>query len=170
MKDRPEPKNDNNNLSPPPSPPPQPSFSQRPPLGPPPAPPFVPPPSGRFLEPFQRSQPPPRPNNFIGIPPAPSAPPLSPSDYHLLGPSSNTPSNNWYGTQTLTREREEIKDGVQKEFDNKIYELPNEPPRLELGDGLANLLGPQAGDILDEKFIKKNLKMWPLKKNTVLKK
>ena len=155
MKDRPEPKNDNNNLSPPPSPPPQPppSFSQRPPLGPPPAPPFVPPPSGRFLEPFQRSQ-----------------PPLSPSDYHLLGPSSNTPSNNWYGTQTLTREREEIKDGVQKELDNKIYELPNEPPRLELGDGLANLLGPQAGDILDEKFIKKNLKMWSLKKNTVLKK
>ena len=97
LKDRPEPKNDNNNLFPPPSPPPQPppSFSQQPPLGPPAAPPFVPSPSGRFLERFQWPQPSPRPNTFIGIPPAPS---LSPSDYHLLGRSSKTPSNNLYGS------------------------------------------------------------------------
>ena len=48
--------NNNNNLSPPPCPPPQPppSFSQRPQI--PQAPPFVSPPSGRFLELFQRPQ------------------------------------------------------------------------------------------------------------------
>ena len=47
LKDGPEPKDDNNNLSPsyaPPQPPP--SFSQRPQSGPPPPLPFVPPPSG----------------------------------------------------------------------------------------------------------------------------
>ena len=113
LKDKPEPKDSNNNISPPPSAPPQPppSFSWQLPSGPPPAPPFVSPPSGRFLEPFQPPQPSPRPNNFIDIPLAPSAPPIPPDDYNLLGPSSNfTPSNNLYGsqTQTVTREREEI--------------------------------------------------------------
>ena len=48
LKDRPEPKGSNNNISPPPSPPPQPPpfFSRQLPLGPPLAPAFVPPPSG----------------------------------------------------------------------------------------------------------------------------
>ena len=172
LKDRPEPKGSNNNISPPPSPPPQPPpfFSRQLPLGPPLAPAFVPPPSGWFLEPFKLPQPPPWPNNFISILPAPSAPPLPPDynhiwsyiviidDYNLLGPSSNfTPSNNLFGsqTQTLTREREEIKDKVQKELDDKIYELPDDPPKLELGDSLANIFGPEAEDILDEKFVNK---------------
>ena len=88
----------------------------------------------------------------MAIPPAPSAPPLPPSDYRLLGPPSKTPSNNLCGpqTQTLSREKEELKDVVQKEIDYKIYELPDDIARLELEDGLANLLGPEAEDILDE--------------------
>ena len=100
LKNRPEPKddNDNFNLSPPLSPPGPPSLESQPPrplLGPPPAPPFFPPPSARFLEPFQptaepRPPPPLNPKGFIGIPPAPSAPPLSPSDYFLLGPSARS--------------------------------------------------------------------------------
>ena len=100
--------------------------------GPPPGPPFFSPPSGRFLEPFQRlaaqPRPPPplKPKGFIGVAPAPSAPPLSPNDYFLLGPFVRsvspaprpplsppvfTPSNNLYGskTQTLTGEKEEMR-------------------------------------------------------------
>ena len=57
--------------------------------------------------------------------------------------------NYLYGsqTQTLTREKEEIKNAEQKELDDKIYELPNDLPKLELGDDLANILGPEAEDI-----------------------
>ena len=44
--------------------------------------------------------------------------------------------NNLHGsqTQTLTREKEEIKNEVEKELDDKICELPGGPLRLELGD------------------------------------
>ena len=52
-----------------------------------------------------------------------------------------------YITQLLTREKEEIKYAVQKELGNKIYELPDDPPELELGDGLVNILEPEAKDI-----------------------
>ena len=148
------------------------------------APPFFLPPSGRFLEPFQwptaqpRPPPPLKPKGFIGIPPAPSTPSLWPRDYFLLWPSAQsvspaprpltpttpplsplpfTPWNNLYGsrTQTLTREKEEIKNPVQKELDDKIYELPNDPPKLKLGDDLENILGPEAEDILNEGFVNK---------------
>lgn len=54
--------------------------------------------------------------------------------------------------QTLTKEREELKD-VQKELDDKIYELPDNPPKLELGEGLGNLLGLEVEDFLDERFV-----------------
>ena len=69
-----------------------------------------------------------------------------------MGPPSKTPSNNLCGpqAQTLSREKEEVKDAVQKEIDAKMYELPDDLARLELEDGLANLLGPAAEDILDE--------------------
>ena len=33
-----------------------------------------------------------------------------------------------------------MKDAVQKELDDKIHELPDDPPKLELGDGLTNIL------------------------------
>ena len=161
LKNRPEPKDDDDyfNLLPPSSPPGPPSLGpQHPqPLGPPAAPPVFPPPSERFLEPSQQPTAQPRPlpplnlKGSIGAPSAPSAPPLSPSDYFLLEPSawlvSTAPrpltptapplsrlefilSNNLYGcqTQTLTREKEEIKNTAQKELDDRIYELPDDPP------------------------------------------
>ena len=115
--------------------------------------------------------------SFIGVPPTSLAPPLFPNDHFLLGPSARsvstahrpltptapsisppafTTSNNLHGSQPQTaREKEEIKNAVQKEFDNKIYELTNDPLQLELGDGLANTLGPEAEDILVEGFLNK---------------
>ena len=153
LSDGPEKKDDNNNdISPPPSPPPQPppSFPQCLLSGPPQPPPFVSPPWGRFLEPFQPPPPTPRPGNFISITSAPS---LAPEDFYLPGPLSGTPSYNLYGSQTqvLTRIRL-AEDAAQKYLNNKIYELPDDSPKLKLGFGLANLLGVEDEDILDEKF------------------
>ena len=70
-----------------------------------------------------------------------------------MASTSRTPSNNLYGfqTQTLTRKREKVKDAAQKELDDKIYELPDDPPKLELRVGLlfgTDLLGTEAEDIL----------------------
>ena len=103
LKNRPEPKDDDENfnlLAPtsPPWPPPLGTQHPRLPLGPPPAPPLLPPPSGRFLEPSQqpiaqpRPLPPRKPKGFICVPPTPSAPPLSPGDYIFLGPSGQSVS------------------------------------------------------------------------------
>ena len=95
LKDRSEPKDDddnNNNLSPPPSPPsfpPQPPSRRRPP-----SPPFFPPTSGNFLQPLPKNEPPFHSSNFTPIPPALSARPIAPDDYYILGPTSQTPSNN----------------------------------------------------------------------------
>ena len=159
LKHRREPKDDkNNDILPPPSPPPQPppSFRQRPLSGAPRPPPSVLPPTERFLEPFQPPLLPLWPSNFIGFPPASSAPPFTPDDFYLLGPPSGKPSNNLYGSQTqvLTRERV-AEEAAQKYLDDKIYELPDDPLKLELGDGLANLLGVEAEGILDFKFTNK---------------
>ena len=53
----------------------------------------------------------------------------------------------------LTKEKEEeTKDRVFKEIDDKIYEIPDRP-KLELVDGLANILGAEAEDILKENFV-----------------
>ena len=113
LKDRPEPKDENDdNLSPWPPPPsfPPPPPPLPPPLGRPlPPPPFSPPSSGKFLESLPKNEPPFRSNNFIPIPPAPSAPPLSPDDFYLVEPTSPTPSNNLYGSQVLTLCREQGK-------------------------------------------------------------
>ena len=60
-----------------------------------------------------------------------------------------------FGSQihTLTKEKnEEIKDKVLEEIDDKIYEIPD-LPKLELEDGLANILGAEAKDILEENFV-----------------
>ena len=59
--------------------------------------------------------------------------------------------------QTLTREKEweKVAQGsVQQELDGAIYELPD-PPKLELGNGLLNLLDVEANDILEQKFFNK---------------
>ena len=59
--------------------------------------------------------------------------------------------------QALTREKEweKVAQGsVQQELDDTIYELPD-PPKLELGNGLLNLLDVEANDILEQKFFNK---------------
>ena len=68
-----------------------------------------------------------------------------------------TPTNNLYSSlaQTLKRENEEIQNTIQEELDDKIYELPDDIPKLELGDGLTNVLGPVAEGILDERLVNK---------------
>ena len=68
-----------------------------------------------------------------------------------------TLTNNLYSSlaQTLKRENEEIQNTIQEELDDKIYELPDDIPKLELGDGLTNVLGPVAQDILDERLVNK---------------
>ena len=69
-------------------------------------------------------------------------------------PGKFTPANNLFGsqTQTLTREKEETKDKVLEEIDEKIHEIPD-LPKLELGNGLINVLGAEAKDILEDKFV-----------------
>ena len=93
---------------------------------------IVPPPSERVLQPFEQPTAQRKPSlphklkGFVGIPPVPSTPPLSPCDYFLLAQSARsvspaprpltptvpplsslafTPSNNLYGSKT--REKEE---------------------------------------------------------------
>lgn len=75
----------------------------------------------------------------------------SSSNFNTKAPSWNLFRSQ---TQTLTREKEEIKDSVQKELDNKTDEL-TDPPKLELGNTLINLLGAEADDFLENKFVNK---------------
>ena len=69
------------------------------------------------------------------ISPAPR--PLTPTAPPLSSPAF-TPSNNLYGY---------INERKGKILDDEIYELPDDPPKLELGDGVSNALGPGAEDI-----------------------
>ena len=78
----------------------------------------------------------------VQTPSATFNPPPSGSSGNLLGSQ----------TQTLTREREEVKSIVQKELDDTVYELREPPPlqkKNELGDRLLNLLG------VEHKFVNK---------------
>ena len=57
-------------------------------------------------------------------------------------------------TQTLTREKEKtVKGNIQQQLDDTLYELPDNPPKLELGNCLLNLLGVEADDVLDQEFV-----------------
>ena len=69
-------------------------------------------------------------------------------------PGKFTPANNLFGsqTQTLTREKEETKDKVLEEIDEKIHDIPD-LPKLELGNGLVSHLGAEAKDILEGKLV-----------------
>ena len=69
-------------------------------------------------------------------------------------PGKFTPANNLFGsqTQTLTREKEETKDKVLEEIDEKIHEIPD-LPKLEQGNGLVSHLGAEAKDILEGKLV-----------------
>ena len=55
-------------------------------------------------------------------------------------------------TQILTRKKEETKN-EEPLNDNKIYQLP-EMPKIELGDRLANVLGTEGEEILEDIFFK----------------
>ena len=39
-------------------------------------------------------------------------------------------------------------DDVQQRLDDTLYELPDDPPKLELGYGLLNSLAVEANDVL----------------------
>ena len=47
------------------------------------------------------------------------------------------------------RKKEKIKDKVSEEIDDKIYKI-TDLPKLELGDGLVNILGTEAENVLKE--------------------
>ena len=56
--------------------------------------------------------------------------------------------------QTLAREKEKnVRDDVQQQLDDTLYELRDDPPKLELGDGLLNSLGVEADDVLHREFV-----------------
>ena len=116
--------NNNNNLLQPPFPPP-PSFFQ-PPSPPPPPSPFSS--LQQYVQPPQPLQPPPGNFNF----PPPPPPPLPfPSTNHL------------FGSHVMTKEKkEEEKEKIIDEIDDKIYEIPD-LPKLELGDQILNTLGAE---------------------------
>ena len=65
-----------------------------------------------------------------------------PSNFNLLTPPPEFPSaDHLFGSHVMTKEKkEEEKEKIIDEIDNKIYELPD-LPKLELGDGLLNTLG-----------------------------
>ena len=140
LRDRQEP-GPSNNLSLPPS---LPSFSPPPgPFIPPPSPPLQSPPS--IFNSFQ--PPPPRPDNNFGNFHVPAQ--LSSASFPTQGPSGNL-----FGSQTamLTREKQKeniVQDSVQEELNDTICELPY-PPTLELGDGLLDVLGVEANNVLVE--------------------
>ena len=53
----------------------------------------------------------------------------------------------------MTKEKkEEEKEKIIDETDDKIYEIPD-LPKLELGNQLLNILGSEAEDILERDFI-----------------
>ena len=129
----------NNNLSPPPSPLPPSSF-------------FVPPPPQPPQPPLQ----PPPPSTFR-IPPLPP-PPSYQTPFFQQQPLFNFsqpsgPGNNIFGSQVQELVREEKpKSRLLKEIDEKILELPD-PPKIELGDVLARMLGTEAENILEDKYL-----------------
>ena len=144
LRDRQEPKDDNN-ISPPPLPP-----AFRPPLAPgtsprfplPPLPSFQPLPES-FLDSSRPQQF--RPDNSFGNFHIPAQ--LSFANFNR----NEKASGNLFGSLTQMKEKVAEKffqNGVQKELDDTIYELPD-PPKLELGDGLLNTLGVEADDILE---------------------
>ena len=86
--------------------------------------------------------PPPRPNfNFFE-----NVPTQHPSSFNNPGGTGN----DLFGSQAATAVREsETKIKTQAEVDDFLYELPDDMPELELGDGLVQTLGTEAEDLFD---------------------
>ena len=113
---------------------------------------------------------------FVPPPPQPPPPPLQPTPpshfkYHLHYHHSHfknfffqqqplfnfsqpsRPGHNIFGSQTQELHREEKpKSRVLEEIDEKILKLPD-PPKIELGDALAHVLGTEANNILEDKYL-----------------
>ena len=143
LKDRKDPfdNDNNNNLSPPPSPLLPSSFFVPPPPPQPPQPPLQPPPPSTFW-----------------IPPLLPPPPSFQTPFFQQQPLFNFsqpsgPGNSIFGSQAQELVREEKPKGrVLKEIDEKILELPD-PPKIVLGDVLAHMLGTEAENILEDKYL-----------------
>ena len=58
--------------------------------------------------------------------------------------------NDLFGLQAAIATREG-KTKTQEKVDNFLYELPEDVPELELGDGLLQTLGTEAEDLFDTK-------------------
>ena len=88
--------------------------------------------------------PPPRPNfNFFE-----NVPTQHPSSFN--NPATGGIGNDLFGSQATTAVREsETKIKTQAEVDDFLYELPDDMPELELGDGLVQTLGTEAEDLFD---------------------
>ena len=88
--------------------------------------------------------PPPRPNfNFFE-----NVPTQHPSSFN--NPATGGTGNDLFGSQAATAVREsETKIKTQAEVDDFLYELPDDMPELELGDGLVQTLGTEAEDLFD---------------------
>ena len=88
--------------------------------------------------------PPPRPNfNFFE-----NVPTQHPSSFN--NPDTGGTGNDLFGSQAATAVREsETKIKTQAEVDDFLYELPDDMPELELGDGLVQTLGTEAEDLFD---------------------
>ena len=75
-------------------------------------------------------------------------------NFHLHLPPPTFPSTDQlFGSHVMTKEKkEEEKEKVLDEIDDKIYELPD-LPKLELGDQLLNTLGAEAEAIFEDNFV-----------------
>ena len=113
---------------------------------PPPQPPTAPINLGNNL--FNTSStgpvPPPRPNfNFFK-----NVPTQHPSSFN--NPATGGIGNDLFGSQAAIAVREsETKIKTQAEVDDFLYELSDDMPELELGDGLVQTLGTEAEDLFD---------------------
>ena len=104
-------------------------------------------------------------NNNLSPPPSPPSPPpffftattttvtTSSTSSATIFTTTTTYFSTFSTTTTFNmRKKEKIKDKVSEEIDDKIYKIPD-LPKLELGDGLVNILGTEAGDVLKENFV-----------------
>ena len=89
--------------------------------------------------------------------------PVPPPDFNVIRARTAPPNistsgigNNLFGSQAATAVREN-KTKPQQEVDDFLYELPDNMPELELGDGLVETLGTEAEDLF-------NLRAPPAKK------
>ena len=107
---------------------------------------------------FLPPQPPPplsslRSNQYV---PPPQSPPLSNFNFKFLPPPPppTFPSiDQLFGSHVMTKEKkEDEKEKVLDEIDDKIYELPD-LPKLELWDQLLNILDAEVEAILEGSFV-----------------